>query len=209
MAEESTRQEVERELEAKKDSIQRRIDDIEDEIVTLPAAIKAAIAKHPVVGIAGAVAAGLAIGFLFTRRKKTGTKTPPFHQRLVEQYIDAVGDDVRRRVRKGRSPEQAVRESLEDRAPLIIYAPRQVQQEERESRGFFYRAGDIALKTALGFAVKTVVDVLTASLNVKELQKMLDLEEEERRTAEAAHAGDGAAERIDGPADLEGPGPAA
>lgn len=195
------RSELERQLNERRDSIERRIDVLEEEIVSTPAAIKSALAKHPVVGVAGAIAAGVAVGLLFGIRRKRSARVVPFHQRLVEQYIDAVGEDVRRKSRRGKSTAEAVRESLRDRTPLIVYAPR-ITEGVDEDRGFFRQFGDIALKTALGFAVKTAVDFFTASLNLKELQQMLALQEEERRSgqdSEAAAAGNGAATTLERP----------
>lgn len=189
MAQESkNRSDLERQLADRKESIERRIDTLEDEIVSTPAAIKSSLTKHPLVGIGGAIAAGLAVGLIFGVRKKRSSNVAPFHQRLVEQYIDAVGDEVRRKTRRGKNPAEAVRESLRDRSPVIIYAP-SVKEREGDSSGFFSQLSDIALKTTLAFAVKSAVDFLTASLNLKELQKMLALEEEERRAEAAAGAG--------------------
>lgn len=196
------RADVERQLADRRASIERRIDSLEDEIVSTPAAIKSSISKHPIVGIAGAVAAGLAVGLLVSlRKKRSGTRVAPLHQRLVEQYIDAVGDEVKRKTRRGKSAADAVRESLRDRSPLIVYSPRTSDPEEGERPGFLSQVGDVALKTALAFAVKTVIDVVTASLNIKELQQMLALEEEERQAARdgAGTAGDGAAETFEEP----------
>lgn len=201
----SNRSDLERQLADKKVSIDRRIDVLEDEIVSTPAAIKSSLARHPVVGIAGAVAAGVAVGLLFSVRKKRSSQVAPFHQRLVEQYIDAVGDEVRRKTKRGKSAVDAVRESLRDRTPVIVYAPR-ITEHEVEERGFFSQVGDIALKTALGFAVKTAIDFFTASLNVKELQQILALEEEGRRAeAEAVSAGNGAATSYEDSSEFEEP----
>ncbi len=207
MAQESeNRSELERQLTEKRESIDRRIDVLEDEIVSTPAAIRSSLAKHPVVGVAGAVAAGLAVGLLFGVRKKRSSRVAPLHQRLVEQYIDAVGDEVRRKTRRGKNMAEAVRESLRDRTPLIVYAPR-LADGAQESRGFISQLGDIALKTALGFTIKTAIDFITASLNVKELQQMLALEEEEERRAGAAAdrgtSGNGAAESFEERSGLE------
>lgn len=198
MADDTSRSELQRQLADRRESIDRRIDVLEDEIVSAPEAIKSSLAKHPVVGLTGAIAAGVAVGLIFGARKKHKSRTAPFHQRLVEQYIDAVGDDVRRRTRRGKDAAEAVRESLRDRAPVIVYSPR-TSEPGGDELGFFGRIGDIALKTALGFVVKSAIDFFTASINVKELQQMLALEEQEERRASRSATGDGAAGNVQQP----------
>lgn len=185
------RKELEKRLAAKKASINERIDDLEEDVTSLPAAVKSSIRNHPLLGVAGAVAAGLAVGWLVTRSRKP--EVAPFHQRLVEEYMDAVGDDVRYRVKRGRPIEEAVHESLRGRAPFILYAPE--RERERDSKGFFAEFGDIALKTALGFTVKTAIDLFTARLDVEEFERMLAMEEEPEHEAEPVPGGDGVVDR--------------
>lgn len=181
-----TKSDLERELVERRESIERRIDVLEDEIASTPTAITSAIARHPLVGIAGAIAAGLAISLLLSVRRRR-SRGASVHQELVEKYIDYIGDDVKRKTRRGKSAAEAVRESLRDRAPVIFYSPT-VGETAQPRRGIFRQIGDVALTTALGFVVKTAVDFATASLNVKELQQMLALEGEERHAAEAGAA---------------------
>ena len=203
MADDTSKTDLERQLADRKESIERRIDVLEDEIVSTPSAIKSSFLDHPIVGVAGAITAGVAVGLLISIRRKHKSATLPFHQQLVEQYIDAVGDEVRRRTRRGKDAAEAVRESLRDRAPIIVYSPRVQDREEEEEPGFFGRVGDIALKTALGFVVKSAIDFFTASINVKELQKMLALEEQEERRAGRSAAENGAAASIQEPTGFE------
>ncbi|GEM_PF-3932203 len=177
------RSELERELAARRESIERRIDNLEDEIVSTPRAIKKAITSHPVVGVAGAVAVGLAVSLLFTGRRRR-TRSAAVHQELVEKYIDAIGQDVRRRTRRGKDVDLAVRESLQNRTPLIVYSPQSGDATE-PSRGMIRKAGDILITTVLGFVVKSALDLVSARLNVQELHRLSALEEDERRNAEA------------------------
>lgn len=202
MADDTSRSKLQRQLEDRRESIDRRIDVLEDEIVSAPAAIKSSLATHPIIGIAGAIAAGVAVGLIFGVRRKHKSDSVPFHQQLVEQYIDAVGDDVRRRTRRGKNAAEAVRDALRNRTPVIVYSPNVAEPDEDEM-GFFGRLGDIALKTALGFVVKSAIDFFTASINVKELQKMLALEEQEERRATRSTTGDGAAGSVQEPTGFE------
>ncbi len=192
---------LEKELAEKEASIHHRLDELESEIASAPAAIKSSIVKHPLLGLAGAAASGVAVGLIVTGLRRKKPDAAPFHQRLVEQYIDAVGEDVRRRMRRGRSIEEAVRDALRGRAPLVVYAP--TRTVARESKGFFSEFADILLKTALGFAVKVAIDVASASVDVDELQAMITREEEQEGGGGAAsHAGDGATGPVDQAADM-------
>lgn len=198
MDQEYNRSSIQRQLDAKEQQIKDRIDVLEDELVSMPAAIKSAIMKNPLLGVGAAIAAGVLVGLMFTRRKKKSKTIAPAHQALVEGYIAALATEVRKAVRRGKDPEEAVRKSLRGRTPVIIYAPNAETADRVESRGALREMADLALKTALGFAVKEAVDMITASLNVKGLQKILALEREEDIKArdDASHppTGDGAAE---------------
>lgn len=179
--EESSRASIEAELAEKKNAIQRRIDEIEDDIVSAPAAIKSSIMKHPVVGLAGALAAGLVVGLIVTRRRKPDLA--PLHQRLVDEYIDALGEDVSRRVRRGRTIEESLRRAMRDRTPLVVYAPEAAGESGR--KGYLSQILDLAFKAAMGFAVKGVLDVATSALDMDALLQMVTADEQARAGAAA------------------------
>lgn len=179
MDKETNRASIERRLASTEEQIKRRIDGLESEIVSTPAAVRAAIRKNPWLGVGAAIAAGAVVGLIVGGRKKKSA-VPPAHQALVTGYVDAVADEVRKGVRRGKDPEEVVRKSLQDRTPVIIYAPETPEARAAEQAGFLRQLGDLTLKTALGFAVKTAIDFFTASLNVKELQSRLLLEEDDR-----------------------------
>ena len=73
------------------------------------------------------------------------------HRRLVDEYVDALVDDVRYAVTKGRDPDAAVREAVQDRVPLIIYDHGTDAQSPGVLRTFF----DLLLKTATGFGISS------------------------------------------------------
>lgn len=165
--------ELRRQLEEKKEAIHQRIDALQTEVVTTPESIKDAVASSPWVGVGAAVAAGLAVGLLFGGRKKKAFdihRHQAPHRALVNRYVDAMVHEVRRAVDRGHDPDEAVREALEGRVPLIV-----VQREDhRDHPGFFRQALDLTLKTALGFAVKTAIDVFAANLDVEQIQQFME-----------------------------------
>lgn len=194
MAQENSTSNIRRELDAKEDQIKRRLDALEGEIVSTPAAIKSAIMKNPLLGIGGAVAVGAVIGLIYGVRKKGRSPLAPDHEALIDRYISAVADEVSRGVRRGRDPEDVVRKSLKGRAPVIVYTPGPVESGHPDSKGMLRQLGDLTLKTALGFAVKAAVDLLTASIDIKKIQKAILLKKEERISGAESpqtHAGDG------------------
>ena len=182
MEKDTSKANLERRLAVTEEQIRMRIDGLENEIVSTPAAIRDAIRKNPWVGVGAAVAAGAVVGLVFGRKRKKSA-VPPAHQALIEGYISAVADDVKRGIRRGKDPEDVVRKSLHEKTPVVVYTPSDATARAREQVGTMRQVADLALKTALGFAVKTAIDFLTASLDVKKLQSMLLLEEEQERRA--------------------------
>ena len=198
MTHEASKNELEAQLAAQKGAIRQRLDALEGELASTPAAIRSRIAESPWIGIAAVAAVGAVVGLMISRSRRR--RIDSAHEHLVEQYIDAVGDDVRRRIKRGREPEEAVRSALEKRTPVIFYSP--PAKEDKKHRSFFREFGDLALKTALGFVVKSAVDLFTASFSVEKLQAMLAIEEERTEQIEAAMStsGDGARPVRDTPA---------
>ncbi|MEX1055277.1 MAG: hypothetical protein WED81_04575 [Rhodothermales bacterium] len=191
MADETNRADLENELSLRKHAIKQRLDTLQGEISTAPAAIRSKITKNPWLGVAAVTGAGLLVGLMLARLRRKA-HTAPAHQQLVEQYIAAVGSEVQRRVKRGKDPAEAVRSALEHRVPIIVYTPGREDREEK--RGFVGQAGDLALKTALGFVIKTAIDLFSASFSVEKLQALLELEEERQQEQAAATppSGDGA-----------------
>jgi hypothetical protein len=191
MADENNRTELEHELSFRRSAIKQRLDTLQGEIATTPAAIKSRIANNPWLGVAAVAGAGLLVGFMVARSRRKSS-TAPMHQQLVEQYISAVGSEVQRRVKRGKDPAEALRSALEHRVPVIVYSPERENTEEK--RGFLGQAGDLALKTALGFVIKSAIDVISASFSLEKLQTLLAIEEERQQehAAGVSPSGDGA-----------------
>ena len=130
--------------------------------------------RRPLWSLGGAVAAGLAVGFLATRGRRDRLKAR--HRRLVEQYVDAVREDVVDAVERGRAADDAVTDALRNRVPFVIY-------EAASAAGDAQRAGLAgALGDLLGFALRTTLsialrDVLDDLLRDADLLGLLGLRE--------------------------------
>lgn len=194
MAQEQSQTTIRRELIEKEEQIKRRLDALEDEIVSTPAAIKSVIFNHPLMGIGGAIAVGALIGLIVGVRRKKNARSAPAPDDIMDGYIASVVEEVRRGVEKGRDPESIVRKTLRRRAPIVVYAPGSEAADSEDSKGMLRQLGDLTLKTALGFAVKTTMDLLMASIDVQKLQNtLLRAEANAKSSAKGhqAHAGDG------------------
>lgn len=166
-------------LEAKSEEISRRLDAIQSEVATTGQALRDAIFSNPLVSVGGSITAGLLVGLLFggSKKERGGRKKKGAEQRvkiLVDEYVNAVAEEVRKTSRKGVSTEDAVRHALRDRVPVIFYeAPR----EEQGKQGVLSEAFELAYKTALGFAVKVGIDFVTARLHLDSLTGKLQASE--------------------------------
>lgn len=196
MEQEDNRSSIQRELNAKEAQIKRRIDDLESELVSTPAALKSAVTNHPLIGVGAAIAVGLVISLMLRGRRRNPSDSSPAHQQLVEGYIEAIARDVRKNVRRGKDPEDAIRKSLRGRAPVILYAPSVHSEVSEDTRGVTRRTFDLALKSVLALAAKTSVDFLISRVNVSALQDKLATRGEDGSAGPGSahpHAGDGAA----------------
>lgn len=118
-----TKGEVEAELAARSFSIEQRLDSLEREALSVKEQVLQLIKKQPYIAAGGALVAGAVVGWIVGRPKKS---TDPFdvneaHRLLVSRYVDAISQDVRRRVdEEGIDAAQATRDALRNGVPLIV-----------------------------------------------------------------------------------------
>ena len=157
------RSELEAQLSGKAASISRRVEALQKEVGAL--SLRRIVEDRPWVAVAAAVAGGLLVGLLFGGRGRPRGKTSALHAALIDGYVEAVGDDVRRLTSKGKEAGKAVTEALRDRVPVILYAP----EEVKTSRGVLSQTADLAFKTAAGFAIKAAIDYATSRIDLEKL----------------------------------------
>lgn len=153
---------VRAQLDNRKETIQLRIDALEGEVSTTGDAVRDAVLGHPLVIAGAAVAAGLLVGFLFKGSRRG--KGPDAHRALVDAYIDAVANDAHRYARRGRTTDDAVREALQDRVPLVVYEA----SAHGERSSLLARLLNLTLSTAVGFGVKAGIDFLSHRIELDE-----------------------------------------
>lgn len=144
-----TKEEVAQQLDKRSASINLRLDALQGEVATAGEAVREAVFRNPLLSVGGMLVAGLVVGLIVGKRRDRLGET---HAALLERYLDVVGEEVRRAVRRGRDADEAVREALQGRAPVIVY------EAPERSEGFIKQSLDLVLKTAMGFAVKAALD---------------------------------------------------
>jgi len=103
-----TKDEVERRLDSTKESIALRLDALQGEFSHTGEGLRKTVTEKPLVGVAIAVAAGVAIGFLFgglggKRRRRT---------RAVEDASHDIATSVRTLLESGATPEDAANQAV-------------------------------------------------------------------------------------------------
>lgn len=167
-----SKQEVEAEIEGKSEEVKRHLDQIQRELSASGKEVKEKVLANPLASAGGALALGALVGLVIKRRKKP-SEADRIHQRLVEQYMDAMADEIRYKVERGKETDEAVREALRDRVPLIFYA----EEPASEPVGFFRETFDFLLKTTLGFAVKFGLDHMAGQMDFEEYMASPEREE--------------------------------
>lgn len=173
------KEQVRAQLEAKSEEINLRLDAIQNEVVTTGQSIRDAIFSHPLISVGGSIAAGLLVGLLVGGSKKgTGKRQKAsgpegVHKALIDEYINAIAEEVKRSARFGTKADDAVRKALRDRVPVIFYDAGQAREEQAKS-GLLSDTFELAYKTALGFAVKMGIDFITARFHLDGLAERLE-----------------------------------
>lgn len=147
-----SKSDLEARLHQTADTMSNRMDALREEVTTTGLSIRDWVAQHPLESVGGMLAAGLAVGLLFggrSRRKRRAT-----HQDLIDQYVDALSDEVKQAVKRGEDAPAALDKALRDRVPLVVYT---AAPEPSASGG--------AIRSTLGGVLGTVLQTgLTLAL---------------------------------------------
>ena len=149
-------------LRARGEQISRRFEAIQDEAARVPGEVGEAIVRNPLVSVGVSLGAGLAVGLLVGGIGKRKSKLPAAHHALVHDYLDALADEARALIRRGEEAGSAIRRALGKHTPIVVTTGG--PQDMHTPSGFLRTALDMAVKTAMGFAVKVALDkVMVAS----------------------------------------------
>lgn len=159
MQQQRTKAQVQAEMRERSDSMSRRVDELEAEVSTTGRTLQSWLGKNLLLGLGGAVAAGLAIGWLLSAGKRRRRALRSAHASLVDKYVDAISEEVRRAVAAGNEADVAVRSALDDRVPLVVYRPK-----DGEEHGMLREGFDLISKIAFGLVVRHLLDRVTDGL---------------------------------------------
>ena len=149
-------------LEERTRSVQNHVAALQHELTTvsdvtvagrpLPDLIREQPLVYAGLSLAGGLAVGLLSGFRARRRRR-----PLMDERseVLRLYTSYLLDEAAARVARGSDPDEALEKTIRKRPPLIYYAP-----PEPPGQSAMRETLDVALKTALGFAVKVALDRL-------------------------------------------------
>ena len=157
-------------LDAREHSIRQHLAALEQEVTTvsdvtvngqpLPDVIRDRPLRYAGLCLAG----GLALGLLWGLRKRARYRPErPEHDEFLRRYTASFIEAAAKRVARGEDVEAAIEKTLRRRPPLIHYAP-----EAPARPGALAGGWDVAVKTAMGFGVKTGLDLLARRFTGKD-----------------------------------------
>lgn len=163
-----TKAELEQQLNGKRADIDARVDALKSEFTSAGDDARRFFVEQPLKVAGGVVAAGVIVGLLVAggRSRRSNRRGRKSHRELIERYADLLAKDVRRRLRRGADEDSALRAAFKNRMPLIVMEA-ESQPHDEDTKGIVREVLDLALKTALGFMVKVLVDRLAEQVDVE------------------------------------------
>jgi hypothetical protein len=167
MADTPRKSDVEQQLRQTADAMSSRLSSLREEVSTTGTSVRDWMKDNPLKSVGGMLAAGLAVGLLFGGSKRRRRR----HQKLIDQYIDALSDEVEAARDRGEEPAQALEKALRDRVPLVIYTSESDASASSKGalRNLLGESLEIVLRTALSFAARDVIDSVLGAVNVEEI----------------------------------------
>lgn len=153
-----TREDIERELNLKRDRIEQRLSTLQQEVTSVGPSIRDAVLRHPLVGVGGALLAGLVVGLLVGGKKKRDDYgAGADHRALVDRYVEGIAEEARQRIAEGQDPDEAVQAAMKARVPLIVYEV----PESPAKQGLFGLVAGLALRHLVPLGVEMGLGFLT------------------------------------------------
>ena len=162
MSNEPSKAELEARLRETEDAMESRLASIQSEVESAGDSVRDVLVRNPLWSVGGAVAAGLLVGYLFGGSKKR--RLQKRHRQLVGAYLDAVRDEVKDAIGEGEDVEQAVRGTLKERVPLVVYENR----DASETSGLIRELFEIVARTGFSLLARDVIESVLANVNIDE-----------------------------------------
>ena len=113
-----TKSDVEARLRDTAEAMSNRLESLQEEVTSTGTDVQTWVRENPLKSVGGMLAAGLAVGLLFGGRRRRRRRR---HQKLIDQYLDALSSEIEEATAAGEEPEKALQKSLRDRVPLVVY----------------------------------------------------------------------------------------
>ena len=157
-----TRAEVEEQLRRRSESIDGHLDGLEREFKAsgeeAQHAAERTVRQYTLAVLGGLGLAGAAVGYWLVRRRRQ-RRTAAASRTRMDDYLDAVREEVRAAARRGDDPGEAASRILEGHRPLVVR-----ERAASDSRGFLRTVMDLAGRTLVSLAVKYAVDAASEQL---------------------------------------------
>ena len=168
MADTPRKSDVEQQLRQTADAMSSRLSSLRDEVSTTGTSLRDWMRDNPLQSVGGMLAVGLAVGLAFGGSKRRRRRR---HQKLIDQYVDALSDEMEAARDRGEEPSQALEKALRDRVPLVIYTSE--SDPPAQSAGFLRNmlgeSVEIVLRTALSLVARDAIDSVLGNANVEEM----------------------------------------
>ena len=146
----SNKEHVAARLKEKEVEINRHVEALQQEVLNTGADIKSYVAENPWIKVAGAVGAGLFIGWLFGKKSK---KTQ--HRELVDDYINRLAQLARQSGADEHEVGLLLRDALRETMPPVIVSP-----PSQKAGGIGKMLMGLGANMAIGFAKKSLINIL-------------------------------------------------
>lgn len=163
-----SKSDVKAKLRQTADTMSSRLDDLRGEVTSTGSSVRDWLVQNPMASVGGMLAAGLVVGVLFGGGSKRRRRKA--HAALIDQYVDALSDEVRQAAKKGTDPDQALEAALRDRVPLVVYTA--AQQEPRGAANRLVRnvvgeTFEVLLHTGLSLVLREVLETVLDDADVE------------------------------------------
>lgn len=162
----TNKSEVEAQLRQTADAMTDRIASLREEVESTGTSVRDWVVQHPVKSVGGMLVAGLVVGLAFGGSRRKRRKT---HAKLIDQYLNALTDEVDEAQRRGEEPSKALDKALRDRVPLVVYTSG--GRNRRESgflRNLLSESFETVVRTAITLFARDAIEAILANSNLDE-----------------------------------------
>lgn len=165
----SSKDEVAARLKEKEQAIHEHFEALQKEVVDTGGDIRDFFEKNAWVGVVGAIAAGVLVGWIIGKKDRKA-----LHRELVDDYLDKLAELARQSGADDREVGVILRDALRETMPPVVFSAPQ-----REKGGLARMLMSVGADMAVGFAKKTLINILDDKLKPKSNPDLPDIADRE------------------------------